>query len=117
MKDDISQVKSELFAVRIIELYKYLSGSKKEFVLSRQILRSGTSIGANISEAGYAISKKDFLSKKYIALKEAVETLYWLRLLHKTAFLPETEFNSLYKDCQELVKILVAATKSIKTKL
>ena len=108
--------KSEDFAVRIIGLYKYLISEKKEFVIAKQILRSGTSIGANLAEADYAISKSDFLSKLYIALKETSETLYWLRLLYKTEYLSEKEYNSIYDDCEEIRKILSSSTKTIKTK-
>ena len=84
---------------------------KREFVLSKQILRSGTSIGANLAEAGCAISKKDFLSKIYIALKECSETLYWLELLTETDYLSEQEFKSLNADCDELRRMLSATTK------
>ena len=84
--------KSKKFAVRIVKLYKYLCDEKKEYVLSKQVLRSGTSIGANIAESECAISEKDFLSKIYIALKECVETLYWLDLLFETEYLSETEY-------------------------
>ena len=86
---------------------------KKEFVLSKQILRSGTSIGANLAEAECAISKKDFLSKIYIALKECSETLYWLELLTETDYLSEQEFKSLNADCDELRRMLSATTKTI----
>lgn len=104
--------KAKAFAVRIINLYKYLCEDKKEFVLSKQILRSGTSIGANLTEAQYAISKKDFLSKTYIAYKECGETLYWLDLLAKTNFLSESEYNSINSDCEELMKLLTKITKT-----
>jgi four helix bundle protein len=83
--------------------------------MARQILKSGTSIGANLSEAKYAISRKDFLSKKYIALKECGETQFWLELLHETGFLAEEEFASLISDNDEILKILIAATKNLKT--
>ncbi len=108
--------KSEDFAVRIIKLYKYLISEKKEFIIAKQILRSGTSIGANLAEADYAISKSDFLSKLYIALKETSETLYWLRLLYKTEYLSEKEYNSIYDECDEIRKILSSSTKTIKIK-
>ena len=107
--------KSERFAIRIINLYKFLCLEKNEYVLSKQILKSGTSIGANLAEADYAISKSDFLSKLYIALKETSETLYWLKLLKKTEYLSETEYNSLYNDCEEIRKILSSSTKTIKS--
>ena len=105
-------VKSEDFAVRIIKFYKFLTETKKEFVLSKQVLRSGTSIGANLSESECAISKSDWLSKVYIALKESNETLYWLRLLLKTDFINQAEFDSLYADCEEIKRMLTASTKT-----
>lgn len=109
--------KSKAFAVRIIKLYKHLTESKKEFVLSKQLLRSGTSIGANIAEAVCAMSKKDFLSKMYIAYKECSETKYWLDLLQLTDYITETEYNSIIKDCIELFKLLTAITKSTKNSM
>ena len=106
--------KSENLAIRVINLYRYLVEKKKEFVLSKQILRSGTSIGANLSESKYAISKSDWLSKMHIALKEANETLYWLRLLVKTSFISHKEFDSIYSDCEEIKKMLSSSTKTAK---
>jgi four helix bundle protein len=114
--NDISLEKSKTFAIRIVGLYKHLCSDKKEFVMSKQILRSGTSIGANLSEATYAISRKEFLAKKYIALKECSETEYWLELLHNTAFLTDTEYDSMLADCQELLKMLIAATKTLRVR-
>ena len=96
--------KKFLFAIRIVKLSNHLTATKKECVLSKQLLRSGTSIGANIAEAEQAQSKTDFISKMNIALKEAVETNYWLRLLHATDYLSETEFTSIHSDCRELEK-------------
>jgi len=116
MNDNIVKEKSEKFAIRIVNLYKYLSESKKENILSKQILRSGTSIGANLAEAECAISKNDFVSKVYIALKESSETQYWLRLLKNTNYITETEFDSLFADCNEITKILVKTIKTIKNK-
>ncbi len=104
------------FAKRIVKMSKYLQKEKKEFVLSKQILRSGTSIGANVSEAKYAQSTKDFLSKFLIALKEANETEYWLILL-EDEYLTDKEVETLMKDLKEIIKILVATTKSLKNKL
>ena len=98
------KTKSRAFAIRIIRLYLFMKNEYKEFVLSKQILRSGTSIGANIAESECAITKKDFLSKIYIALKESSETLYWLDLLHETDYLSDEAFSSLYNDCLELKK-------------
>ena len=101
MSESIVFEKSKQFSVRIVNLYKYLKGDKKEFVLSAQLLRSGTSIGANIAEACCAISKKEFLSKMYIAYKECAETLYWLELLKRTDYLTNKEYQSV-EDCKEL---------------
>ena len=106
--------KSKKFSLRIIGLYKYLCDEKKEFVLSKQLLRSGTSIGANITEANCAISKKDFLAKMYIAFKESSETAYWLELLYGAEYLSKTEFESINLDCIELQKILSSITKTTK---
>ena len=106
--------KSFLFAVRIVKLCKHLNAAKKEFVLSNQLLRAGTSIGANIAEAEQAQSRADFISKMNIALKEAVETNYWLRLLQATDYLSEKEFMSIYSDCKELEKMLTAIVKTAK---
>ncbi len=106
--------KSMKFAIRIVKLYKFLCESKKEYVLSKQILRSGTSIGANVAEAEYGISKKDFQAKMYIAFKECAETLYWLELLHSCDYLIEKEYKSLYIDCDELRKLLSSITKTVR---
>ena len=109
--------KSKRFAVRIMNLYKYLCDEKKEFVLSKQVLRSGTSIGANIAESECAISKKDFLSKIYIALKECSETIYWLDLLYETDYLSKSEYDSIISDCEEIRKMLSSSTKTINSTL
>ncbi len=106
--------KSKAFAIRIIKLYKYLGEEKKEFVLAKQILKSGTSIGANIKEAIRGQSKADFYAKMNIALKEASETEYWLELLHEGKFITTESFDSIYKDCLELLKLLMAITKTQK---
>ncbi|MCO5239158.1 MAG: four helix bundle protein [Chitinophagaceae bacterium] len=111
------QEKSLAFAVRIVKLYKLFAENKKEYVLSKQLLRSGTAIGALAREAEHAQSKADFLNKMNIALKEANETLYWLILLNETEYLSQTEFQSIYADAEELVKILVSIVKTTKTKL
>ena len=110
--DNVIVTKSKAFALRIINLHKYLCNEKKEYVLSKQLLKSGTSIGANVKEGIRAQSKADFYSKLNIALKEASETEYWLELLFESNYICEVEFNSIYNDCQELIKILVAITKS-----
>ena len=88
---------------------------KKEYILSKQILRSGTSIGANLAEAEYAISRKDFLSTQYIALKECSETRYWLDLLYEADYLDKKSYESIITDCDELIRMLSASTKTIKT--
>ena len=108
--------KSKLFAIRAIRLCKLLQ-ERKEYIISKQVVRAGTSIGANISEAQFAISKKDFQAKMYIALKETHETLYWLELLFKTEYITETEYESINKDCLELKKILGSITKTTKEKI
>ena len=109
--------KSRDFAIRIIRLYIYLRDKKREYVLSKQLLRSGTSIGANINEALCGISKKDFLAKIYISYKEAAECKYWLDLLHATEYLTENEFISINNDCDELLRILSSITKTTKNTL
>ena len=108
--------KAKLFAIRIIKLYQHLTEKKKEFVLSKQVLRSGTSIGANRTEAVYAFSGKDFLHKNEIALGECAETLYWLELLEVTGYVTEKQFTSIYADGEELLKLLITAVKSLKGK-
>ena len=106
--------KSREFAVRIVRLYQYLCKEKQEYVLSKQLLRSGTSIGANIAEAQCAISRKEFLYKVYIAYKESNETLYWLDLLHDTDYLSDVQYQSIYTDGQELKKSLASITKTLR---
>ena len=112
----IVQEKNEDFALRIINLCQYLvtREQNREYVLSKQLLRSGTSIGANIAEAEYGISKDDFKAKMYIALKECNESRYWLRLLNKAKYLTNEEFDSIYKDSDEILKLLTSITKTIK---
>ena len=105
--------KSKAFAIRIVKLYQYLCEEKKEFILSKQLLRSGTSIGANLAESECAISRSDFLSKVYIALKETSETLYWLELLNRTDYLTESQYESIRSDAEELRKMLSATTKTM----
>jgi four helix bundle protein len=111
-KNDLLPSKSKAFAVRIIRCYIFLQNEKKEFVLSKQLLRSGTSIGANIREAIRGQSKADFYAKLYISLKEAEETEYWLELLNETDFLSDVNFKSLYNDCEELLRLLMSTMKS-----
>ena len=109
--------KSFDFAVRIVNVYKFLCDEKREFVLSKQLLRSGTSIGANVEEALQAQSKRDYLSKMNIALKEANESQYWIRLLHATKYMEENQKESIYKDCNEIIKLLVSIVKTTKKNL
>ena len=111
---NVVEEKSIQLAIRTIRLYQYLRSKKKEFVLSKQLLRSGTSVGANVAEAQQAQSRADFLSKINIALKEAAETEYWLRLLRATDYLEEKEFRSIYSDCEQVKKLLVAIVKTTK---
>ena len=115
LKRNIVQEKSYSFAIRIIKLSQYLMNEKKEYVLSKQLVKSGTSIGANVEEAIGGISKKDFTLKMSISYKEARETHYWLRLLHDTDFIPNKEFESLISDCEELLKLLFTIINSSKT--
>ena len=115
MDGNISVEKSFNFAVRIVNVYKYMIREQKEYVLSKQLLRCGTSIGANIAEAQRGQSKADFYSKMSIALKEASETHYWLKLLYRTEFLNKEQYDSLNKDILELLGILTAICKSTQT--
>jgi len=109
--------KSEDFAGRIIKMYQYLTDQKKELIISKQILRSGTSIGANITESRNAQSTSDFIHKLNIALKEADETVYWLKNLYKGGYLNEKEYESIYNDADEIVRLLVSSIKTLKDKL
>ena len=117
MKNNIISEKSIEFSIRLIKLYKILKEEKKEFILSKQLLRSGTAIGALIREAEHAQSKADFLNKMNIALKEANETDYWILLLYKGEFISEKEYQSIQKDGEELIKMLVKIVKTIKESL
>jgi four helix bundle protein len=112
--ENVVQTKSYAFAVRIVKLYQHLINTKKEYVLSKQILRSGTSIDANVEEAIGGQSKADFISKLSIAYKEARETSYWLRLLKDTDYLTPKEFESIYPDVEELCRIIGSIQKSTK---
>ena len=116
MKNTVLE-KSLTFAIRVVRLYQHLSKEKKEYVMSKQLLRSGTAVGALIREAEHAQSKADFLNKMNIALKEANESTYWLLLLHKTDYLTEVEYTSIHKDAEELVKILASIVKTTKQNL
>ncbi|MDD6356919.1 MAG: four helix bundle protein [Bacteroidales bacterium] len=114
--DNVVLTKSKVFAVRIIKLYQFLSrkdNPNREFVISQQILRSGTSIGANVRESRRAQSKKDFIAKLYVSLKEADETEYWLELLYETQYISEEIFNNMRNDCEEIIKILTTIIKRV----
>jgi len=113
-RDDPLSDKSFAFALRTIRLGKYLKDEHKEYILSKQVLRSGTAIGALIAEGKYAQSKADFLHKLSIALKEASETEYWIRLLKESNYIDDKMFVSLYKDLDEILRLLIASTKTIK---
>ena len=106
--------KSLDFAIRIVRLYKHISETNNEYILSKQLLKSGTSIGANVREAIGGQSKEDFIAKMHIALKEAYETEYWLELLYSTDYLAENEFKSIFTDCRELTNILASILKTMK---
>jgi len=112
MKYNLVLEKSTEFAIRAIKLYQYLSENKKEYVLSKQLLRSGTSIGANVKEGINAMSKREFVSKLNISLKEANETEYWLGLLYKTGYIKEKEYISIKDECVRIIKIITAILKS-----
>ena len=113
MKNIIHE-KSFSFALRIVKLCNHLQKTKRETIMTRQLLRCGTSIGANVAESKHAQSRADFISKLTIALKEAAETDYWLRLLHESGYLNVTEFDSIFLDCKEIQSLLAAIVKSAK---
>jgi four helix bundle protein len=106
--------KSRKFAIRIYNLYKHLCDEKHEYTLAKQVLRSGTSIGANLSEAQYAVSKKEFLVKATISLKECAETEYWLDILKETNLITAEKYTSIIKDCKDILHLLISTTKTIK---
>ena len=114
MAENILKVKSYNFAIRIVKLSQYLINEKKEFVISNQVLRSGTAVGALIRESEYGQTKKDFIHKLSLSLKEASETEYWLCILKDTGYLEENLYNSLIDDCRELLKLLTASVKTAK---
>ena len=114
MRENVVKSKSFNFAIRVIRLYQFLVSEKKEYVISKQLLRSGTSVGAMIRESEHAESKSDFKHKLSIAQKEINESIYWLELLEKTDYLDEKEFNSLNSDAVEIIKLLTAIIKSTK---
>jgi four helix bundle protein len=115
MKENVIKKKSFDFALRIVKLYQFLLSDKKEFVLSKQLLRSGTSIGANIREAEHAESKADFIHKTSIALKEANESEYWVELLFRAEYIDEIQFNSINVDLSEILKLLTSIIKTSKS--
>ena len=115
-RDNVVQTKSYAFALRIVRLYRYLCSEKKEFVLSKQVLRSGTSIGANVEEAIGGQSSKDFLSKMRIAYKEIRETHYWLRLLRESELIDVRQAKSLIEDCEELLRLAGSIIRTTKKK-
>ncbi|NLZ95508.1 MAG: four helix bundle protein [Bacteroidales bacterium] len=117
MKENVIMSKSYAFALRVIKLYKYLVAEKKEYVLSKQLLRSGTAIGALVKEGEHAQSKADFLNKMNIALKEANETEYWIELLRDSEYLRQSETLSILADVSEIIKILASIVKSTKLSL
>ena len=114
--NNVISEKSKGFALRIIQLCRLLQREKQEYVLSKQLLRSGTSIGANVREASRGQSSADFYAKLTIALKEADETAYWLELLKESGILEESLYDSLYTDCEELIRLLVAITRTLREK-
>ena len=114
-KENALSDKSLMFAVRVVKFYQYLCEEKKEFVISKQLLRSGTSIGANIHEGIYAQSKADFINKLQVAQKEAGETEYWLYLLYHSDYMTESVYQSMKADCDELMRLLAATIKSAKS--
>lgn len=116
-KENVVMSKSYTFALRIIKMYKYLVAEKKEYVLSKQLLRSGTAIGALIKESEHAQSKADFLNKMNVALKEANETEYWIELLRDSEYLSATESLSILEDSTELIRLLISIVKTTKTSL
>ena len=116
MADNVILNKSKAFALRIIKLYKYLVEQKCEYILSKQLLRCGTSIGANVKESAFAQSWADFTAKLFIAQKECAETEYWIELLYESEYINKDEFDSIYEDCQELMKMIVASTKTLQGK-
>lgn len=117
IKKDSVRDKSYAFALRMIKMYQHFTKDKQEFILSKQVLRSGTSIGANIEEASGAQSNKDFLAKMTIAYKEARETHYWLRLLHDSGYFTENAAISILNDCEELLKMLASIKKTTQSRL
>ncbi|MES3017396.1 MAG: four helix bundle protein [Bacteroidota bacterium] len=117
MRESLIQIKTYAFALRIVKLYKFLCESRKEFVISKQLLKSGTAPGALSYEAEHAQSKADFLNKMNIALKEANETKYWLFLLKDSQYLTTDEFLAIIPDCKEIIRMLVSTVKTTKSSM
>lgn len=117
MKDNIVKNKSFIFSIRVVKVYQFLCDEKKEFVLSKQLLRSGTSVGAMVREAEHAETKKDFIHKMAIAQKEINETIYWIELLKETDYLDTNQFQSLNTDAIEIIKLITSIIKATKTNL
>lgn len=117
MKENVIKTKSFAFAVRVVNVYKFLTSEKKEFVMSKQLLRSGTAVGALYREAEQGESKQDFIHKMGIAQKECNETIYWLELLQATEYLDDAQFNSVNSDAIELMKLITSIIKSAKTSI
>lgn len=117
MKENIVKNKSFEFAIRVVKLYQFLCDQQKEFVLSKQLLRSGTSVGAMVREVEHAETKKDFIHKMAIAQKEINETMYWLELLHKTQYLNNEHFESVNNDALEIIKLITSIIKTAKTNI
>lgn len=115
--DSIVYIKSKEFSIRIVKLYQFLNENTRETILSKQILRSGTSIGANLAEAQFGISKKDFLNKLFIALKECAETIYWLELLYEAGYISKAQQESLLQDAESIKYMLISSCKTIKRNL
>ena len=116
MSNNIILDKSFKFAIKVVTLYKHLCLNEKEYIMSKQLLKSGTSIGANVYEAENSQSKKDFLAKIYIAFKESAETEYWIKLLHETEYLNGDEYESIFNDCTEIKRIISSIIKTTKEK-
>jgi len=116
MKENVIKAKSYAFAVRVVRLYQFLSEQKKELVLSKQLLRSGTSVGAMIRESEHAESRNDFKHKLSIAQKEISETIYWLELLNDTEYLTDEQFESIYLEAVEIIKLITSILKTTKLK-
>ncbi len=117
MRDNVIKTKSFAFAIRIVKLYKYLTVNKKEYIISKQLLRSGTSVGAMVRESEYAESKPDFIHKLAIAQKEINETIYWLELLKETDYILKNDFEIINKDAIEIIRLITSIIKTTKSNI